>query len=77
MRVVAEILLALEPNNKLKQPLRIGNTRLVRLVEIRRTTHRHTAANQTNNHEKGENQRRVQLQTFHFREINITKDLIT
>ena len=26
MRVVAEILLALEPNNKLKQPLRIGNT---------------------------------------------------
>ena len=49
----------------------------MRLVEIRRTTHRHTAANQTNNHEKGENQRRVQLQTFHFREINITKDLIT
>ena len=29
------------------------------------------------NHEKGENQRRVELQTFHFREINITKDLIT
>ena len=29
------------------------------------------------NYEKAENQRRVELQTFHLREINMTKDLIT
>ena len=29
------------------------------------------------NYEKAENQHRVQLQTFHFREMNMNKDLIT
>ena len=29
------------------------------------------------NYEKAENQQRVELQTFHFREMNMNKDLIT
>ena len=79
MRVMAEILLALEPKYKLKYPLRIGNTSEISWNQENKSSASTYRALQTRliNYEKAENQRRVELQTFHLREINMNKDLIT
>ena len=91
LRVMAEILLALEPKYKLKYPLRIGNTSEISWNQENKSsasTYRYKPGAipfniqtidiyRLINYEKAENQRRVELQTFHLREINMSKDLIT